>query len=166
MSENATGGWFVVADLGGGLDQCSVDATFAPGASDATYCVKVTASNGFPTCDESDEASVTVPAQVAVSLDVSGEEACNNGVLTFTATASGGVGPYTYTFKEDGNVVQGPGASNSWGRGIKLDGNGLDTACHTVSVEAQDSRGCPGAPASDFITLSQCVNTTLGCDAA
>lgn len=149
-----------------GLGLCSVTVTFPPGANDATYCVRVTASNGFAACDESDEASVTVPAQVAVSLDVSGEEACNNGVLTFTATASGGVGPYTYTFKEDGNIVQGPNASNSWVRGIKLDGNGLDTACHTVSVEVQDDRGCPGTPASDFITLSQCVTTTLGCDAA
>jgi len=127
-----------------------------------TICVRVKASNGNPACDEfSATVTVVVPAQVTVLLDVTGEESCNGGQLTFTATASGGVGPYTFTFKKDGVII--PSTGNTAIVSPTLANGGLDSACHRITVEARDSRGCPITPATASITYQQCVTTTLGC---
>jgi hypothetical protein len=123
----------------------------------ADHCVVVTASNGTVSCDAtSDKVTVHINAPVTVALAVTGQGNCN-GQLTFTATASGGTGTFTYNFKVDG-VSKQSGNSNTFAYGPVLDG-----ACHTVSVEVQDSAGCPSTPASASKTVSQCVTTTLDC---
>jgi hypothetical protein len=146
----------VIQTLTGNNGGCTLTHTFPQ--DDADHCVVVTASNGSAACDQtSDKVTVHINAPVTVALAVSGQGNCD-GQLTFTATASGGTGTYTFTFKKDGTIVKGPGSSNTLAYGPVLDG-----ACHTISVEVQDSAGCPSTPASASKTVSQCVTTTLDC---
>jgi hypothetical protein len=142
----------VIQSLGFGDENCQLAYQFSPG----THCVVVTAT--IATCEAtSDAQSVTVNDPVTVSLGVAGDDACH-GQLVFTATASGGTGIYTYTFKIDG-IQQQSGSSNTFNYGPVLDGE-----CYEISVEVQDSDGCPDPdPADDSITVSQCVETTLDC---
>jgi hypothetical protein len=144
-----------IGTLGSGVGLCSLSVNFPPGSSAADHCVVVTASNGSAACDATSEpVTIHINAVVAVDLAVTGQGNCD-GVLTFTATATGGTGSYTYTFSVDGVQAQ-SGASNTFSYGPVLDG-----ACHTVSVAVQDSAGCPAAPATDSIAVSQCAETTF-----
>jgi len=137
------------------------DFTVGPITDTTTVTGDVTSNDG---CTKS--ASVTLTTSpISVSLDVSGEETCNSGVLEFTATLgaacpAGG----QFQFSVDGAIVQPTptvadpnpfGADNTYTYPADPDGT-----CHTVSVI-----GKCGACVSeaDSITVSQCVTTTTGC---
>jgi hypothetical protein len=107
-------------------------------------------------CERCDSTTLTV-TPITVTLDVAGEEACNSGNLTFTATlgspctAEGGA---QFAFSVDGTVVQNSGLNTF---NYPADPDGI---CHTVSVVATCGN-CASEP--DSITVSQCVTTTTGC---
>jgi hypothetical protein len=83
-----------------------------------------------------------------VELSASGDEACNDGTLTFTATA----GFTTYVFKVDDVQVQ---SSDDNEYSYPAD---PDTDCHTVSVTATDASSCE---ATDTVKVTQCVTSTV-----
>jgi hypothetical protein len=121
-----------------------------------TTCVRVKASNGTPACDVySNTVSVAVNSAPSVLLSLGGANNCN-GQLTFTATASGGSGGFTYTFYKNGTQVT-SGPSNTLSYGPILDG-----VCYAFTVTVTDSAGCV-SPLSAAISVSQCVTTTSGC---
>jgi hypothetical protein len=132
------------------IANCSAgfDITWPKGS---THCILVTASLAAGACvATSQEISATIPSAVILTLDAP-TGGCN-GVLTFTAHASGGVGPYTFTWRKDG--VDQAGTGNTFTYGPVLDG-----ACHEIQVKVVDSKGCPGDGARTR-TVSQCVTTT------
>ena len=82
-----------------------------------------------------------------MELSVSGDEACNDGSLTFTATE----GFDSYEFSVDGTSVTGTDNVYSYPADP-------DTECHTVSVTATDENGCE---ATDSLNVTQCVTSTV-----
>jgi hypothetical protein len=139
---------------------CFVDTSPVAG----TYTFRATDCNG---CFREDTLLVCVETATG-RLTVSGNEGCNTGVLTFTATATNSAGqPVTgceFRFFLDG-VAQGlaPSSTNTFTFTPVSGAGGVLPTCHTVRVEIT---GCDGGcvvanPAA--ITFSQCVNTTLGC---
>jgi hypothetical protein len=172
----ATGITFTFEDaagnpLAGDTDNsaCTFTKKFAPG----TYTVYVRASNGRATCDKTAQtAPFTIYAPVNTSLNVSGNGACNDGILTFTASASGGNQSYTFEWKVDGSTTLPANASlNGAGNVLtykpRLAGSGgLDTVAHTVSCQAFDTsgRGPGGAGCGGDIEtrrVEQCLSSTV-----
>jgi hypothetical protein len=117
-----------------------------------THCVIVVASNGTTACDQaSNPVSVTIASQVVLTLGDFAQTNCT-GAGTFTATATGGTGPYTFRWTID-DVVQAD-TDNVLSVTAILDGS-----CHKYQVAVTDSAGCAGDGArTKFIT--QCVTTT------
>jgi hypothetical protein len=113
-----------------------------------TYTFRATDCHG---CFRETTLAVCV-SELHITLDVSGEEACNSGNLTFTA--SGGRTGCTYNFKVDGTSVQNT-TSNTYNYPADP-----DSTCHTVSVQATCGNCVSDTPS---ITVSQCVTTTTGC---
>jgi hypothetical protein len=148
--QEITCGTSTLLDSPTAIPDCSAgfDITWPKGS---THCVVVTATLAAGACAAtSAEVSVTIPSQVVLLLDAP-TGGCD-GVLTFTAHASGGVGPYTFTWRVDG--VDQSDTDNVFTYGPVLDG-----ACHEVQVAVVDSNGCPGDGARTFAVL-QCVQTT------
>lgn len=114
------------------------------------FTVRVTDAEG---CATDDTVTITTVAP-QTEIEVSGEEACNTGVLTFTASNPPGLTGCTKTWKVDG-VTQTTNVSN----GVLTYAADPDGVCHTVSVEI----ACGGCVATDSTTVTQCVQTTLGC---
>ena len=138
--------------LNGTFANCKYTVTLPQGQ---TSCVRVTASNGTTACDQTDDESVTVPAQLAVDVPTRISDPCS-GLAEYEATATGGTAPYQYSF--NGGTF---GSSNKFTVSPRLTSNGgLDTSCRTLSVTAKDANGCT---ASNSTTYSQCVSTTTGC---
>jgi hypothetical protein len=106
----------------------SLNAPLAPGTHNIRC--EVTDANGC--MDPSDPVTFTVNPLLGVSL--AGTATCP-GVVTWTATPSGGAGGYTYAWKVDGTAVSGTSATLSYGPKI-------DCTQHTVCVELTDSKGC------------------------
>jgi hypothetical protein len=114
-----------------------------------TYTVRVTGAGG---CFR--EASLTVTAEPPPTVSLDGGSAPNClGNLTFTASASGGTGPYTFSWTIDGQAAGGSGNTLAYPPRV-------DCAPHIVSVTATDSRGCPSSNAASR-TVTQVVCTTV-----
>jgi hypothetical protein len=114
-----------------------------------TYTLTVTDSNGTGCCRDATTSLTATP--ITVNLAVAGNNNCN-GVLTFTATVTGG-STCSFVWKVDGQEQTGQTGS-TFAYGPTLDGN-----CHTVEVSAT----CGGCTGSASKSDSQCVTTTLNC---
>lgn len=119
--------------------------------ADSTHCVKVTASNGDAACDV-DSNTVTSVIPPAVTVVLGAPQSDCSGVVILTATAAGGVGPYTFRWSVDGNQ------QSETGDTLTLQPQ-LDGTCRVVRVRAIDSRGCESASTA-VQSFSQCVVTT------
>jgi hypothetical protein len=133
----------------------SATFTFAPGATNTTHCVNVTAhitGSASTTCDQTVQASVLIPALLTVTLAMQGTPGCN-GVVTLVATANGGVPPYQFQFSGATGTVNVSGNTATITIQPQLDGT-----CRTVTVTVTDSRGCTAN--SNAVSFSQCVTTS------
>jgi hypothetical protein len=153
-TEAASFGPFVFTLTGGGTTQTFTgagpchDFTVGPITDTTTFTGTVKSNDG---CEKS--ASVTLTTTpITVTLDVAGEEACNSGNLTFTAST--GKTGCTFAWKVDGATVPGV-TGDTFNYPADPDGT-----CHSISVQATCG-GCVSNTAS--ITVSQCVTTTTGC---
>jgi hypothetical protein len=88
-----------------------------------THIVIVTDANG---CQKSATITITAPAPIGLTLALTTPVLCNGGTATVTATATGGIAPYTYSV--DGGAYQN---SNVFTLGV---------GTHTVTVK--DAAGC------------------------
>lgn len=132
-------------------DTCH-DFTVGPLTSTTTLTATVTDASG---CARSAPVTLTV-TPITASLAVSGDTGCNSGQLTFTASPTGTGN--TFEFKKDGTTVQ-SGSSNTYTYNPTLAaGGGLDTGCHTITVNVTTGGGCT-ATATSHVT--QCVNSTV-----
>ena len=91
--------------------------------------------------------------------------ACGNGQVTFTGSATdnatgAALSGCSFRFKVDnGDYVNGGGTNgNEFVFEPTVTGGALDTACHTVTVEAN----CSGCTDTESRTISQCVQSTVG----
>jgi hypothetical protein len=153
-TEAASFGPFLFTLTGGGTTQTFTgagpchDFTVGPITDTTTFTGTVQSNDG---CERS--ASVTLTTTpITVTLDVAGEEECNSGDLTFTAST--GKTGCSYEWKVDGTTVAGVTGSTF---NYPAD---PDSTCHTVSVQATCG-GCVSNTAST--TVKQCVTTTTGC---
>jgi len=135
--------------------------TTAAITSNTTLTATVTDDTG---CAKS--ATVTLNTQaISASIDVAGDEACNNGVLTLTASA--GTTCQTFTWKIDNMTpaafLSGSGANDAAIATVNADGTltfrSLDGDCHTITVDV----ACGGCNGSASTTVTQCVRTTTPC---
>jgi hypothetical protein len=117
----------------------------------STHCVRATVSNGTAACN-SDSNTVTSEIPAAVTVTLGAPQAGCSGVVTLTASAEGGVGPYTFRWSVGGNQ------QSESGDALTLQPQ-LDGTCRTVRVRAIDSRDCESA-STDVRSFSQCVVTT------
>jgi len=130
---------------------CSLTHQFAPGS----HTVTVTASNGNTACNKSTDETFTVNESVSTSINCGSTPDCT-GHLTFTASATGGTGTYTFAWTIDGTPVPG-NTSNTLAYTPNVDCNP-----HVVAVTATDSASCSGNTATR--TVTQVVTTTIaGC---
>jgi hypothetical protein len=119
---------------------------------DGDHCIVLRAENDAGCFAETEKTVPGFPGLATVTLDY--DQVDCGGVLTFTAEASGGEGPFEFTFAVDGSPVQ-SGTSNTFSYGPNLDGQ-----CHTVSCAIEDTgTGCPGSNIASK-DVSQCVVTT------
>ena len=132
--------------------------------SSGPHTIKVVASNG--SCSDDDTFQLTVPDPVQHTLELSGQGNCN-GQLTYSSVASGGNGSYTFTWRINGSVVTTGvttvGNTSSLSYPPKLDGQ-----CYAISCQVADTGPCPstsGPNGSDTLTrtISQCVTNTENC---
>lgn len=122
----------------------SFEITLQPGIH--TIKVVVTDDSG---CSSE---STTDPFQVHELLGVTlTHEATCQGLVTWTATATGGDGSNTFSWKVDGEPVSGSGPT-------LLYGPVADCADHTISVTVTDGRGCAKDASK---TINQSVTTAV-----
>lgn len=112
---------------------CTFTATLPLGE---TTCVRVKASNGNAACDVF-SAVVSVAVNAAVSVTLGAPQVTCAGVVTMTATISGGSGTFSsVTINGATGTVSGTGNTRTITLQPALD------ACVTVSVTVTDSLGC------------------------
>jgi hypothetical protein len=127
-------------------------------AQGQTTCLRVKASNGNAACDQlSNCVCVAVPAALTIGAPVQSDNPCS-GVVMFTATPSGGVGPYTLAWSLDGGA---PVSGATFTYHPTLVNGALDTSCHSLVVTVTDANGCTAT--SPATTFSQCASTATGC---
>jgi len=143
------------APAGSSSPQCFTISNPASG----TYTLTVKDSNN---CTRT--ATTTVSAgSITAHLAVSGNSGCNNGVLTFTGSATGCSGTPTFRFKVDsGSFVAGSGTNGNQFtyNPATVSGGGLDTGCHVVTVEAT----CGNCTDTTTRSVKQCVTSTVGAE--
>jgi hypothetical protein len=141
--------WFDGSTSLGTTTTGSLTTTLAPG--DHSITVTVTDSAGCTGTSAAVPVHVNQP--VSTSLNTGSTPDCT-GHLTFTASATGGTGSYTYAWTIDGTLVSG------------VTGNTLaytptvDCKLHTVAVTATDSAGCVSGNTASR-TAAQVVTTTV-----
>src|SRR5207245_1916948 len=108
--------------------------TLAPG----DHSITVTATDSAKCSGPPSSVPVPVNQRVATSLDTGTAPDCK-GSLTFTASATGGIGTYTFAWAIDGNPV----ADNSTNQLAYPPI--VDCKPHVVTVTATDSNGCVSA---------------------
>src|SRR5262249_57316180 len=96
--------------------------------------------------------TTTVPSAVTTTLNSGSTPDCK-GNLTFTASATGGTGTYTFAWTIDGVAV----ANNS--TNTLAYAPNVDCNPHTVGVTATASQSCTGTQATR--TVTQVVTTTV-----
>jgi hypothetical protein len=126
-------------------DTCH-DFVVGPITATTTFTGCVTDASG---CEKCDSVELTV-APLTASIAVAGDQNCD-GVLTLTASVTGGTG-CTFAWADEGGNSLGTGPSIGYGPV-------LDGVCHTITVTAD----CDGCPAMASVNISQCVETTTGC---
>jgi len=100
----------------------------------------------FSDCGTTAECQVTVPAAIGLSLSSNAPVSCVNCV-DFTASPTGGVGPFTYVWKVDGVTQVGKTTSTFQ---FCFPSSEL-CGTRTISVVATDSNGCHSASKSKTI---------------
>lgn len=118
---------------------CSPSLQMTPGVHNIR--VKVTDAGGCPASKDTGDFTV----DPILDVTVAGTATCP-GVVTWTATPSGGDSNYTYVWKLDGSVVNGTNSAYTYGPKV-------DCTEHEVCVEITDGRGCK-ASACKKITQS------------
>jgi len=117
------------------------------------HSITVTATDSAGCKATSVAITVHVNQPVSTSLDTGSAPDCK-GNLTFTASATGGTGTYTFAWSLDGSPVSG-NTSNT----LAYQPN-VDCSAHTVSVTATDSAGCVSGNTAQR-TVTQVVTTTV-----
>jgi hypothetical protein len=123
--------------------------TLAPG--DHSITVTVTDSTGCSATSGATPVHVNQP--ITTSLDTGSTPDCH-GNLTFTASATGGTGTYTFAWAIDGSPV----ANNSTNKLAYPPA--VDCTTHHVSVTATDSNGCVSQNTA-MRAVTQVVTTTV-----
>lgn len=151
LSGSATGGENLTLAWTEGAKSLGTGSPLTVDLSAGSHSITLTASNNAG-CSASTTLNVVVPDAVKVSLDVSTPANCQGNNLVFTATPSGGVGPYSFEWKIDGALVTANNGTLNYVRN-------LDCNPHVVSVRVKDSQGCLSNIASK--TVTQTVNTVV-----
>jgi hypothetical protein len=140
--------------------QSGASRTLTKQFSVGQHCITCTASNASGcVSDPSNQVCLTVNPPVNTVLQAS-DNGCDGSIL-FTASASGGNGSYTFVFKVDGATVQ-SGTTASYTYKPKLTGTGLlDTACHSVAVQAFDTSANQCAGDIETAYVKQCVHSSI-----
>jgi hypothetical protein len=98
---------------------------------------------------------------------VSGNAACNSGVLTFTASVTNSANqPVTgckFEFLVNGVSQGAASTTNTFTLNPCSGTGGINTACRRVSVKVSECPGGCRVTNEPAITVSQCVQTTLNC---
>jgi hypothetical protein len=115
---------------------------------DTTYFGRVISTQDDPDCVKDSPAVLVTVEQITPTITVSGNEGCTRGELTLTASPSG---CESYAWSIDG-VAAGTGNPFTYQPNA-------DTVCHTVRVDVV----CDGCEGFATTTISQCVQTTVGC---
>jgi hypothetical protein len=126
----------------------SPTVTLTPG----DHSIKVTVTDSAACTGTSAAIPVHINQPVSTSLDTGSTPDCT-GHLTFTASATGGTGTYTYTWKIDGATVTGnTGPTLAYPPAVNCNS-------HTVTVTAKDSANCTSGNTASR-TVTQVVTTT------
>jgi hypothetical protein len=142
--------WTIDGNPGGTGNPLTV--TLAPG----NHSITVTATDSSSCSATSAAVQVHINQPVSTSLGCGSTPDCQ-GNLTFTASATGGAGGYTFAWAIDGVPVAG-NSSNTLAYTPNVDCNP-----HVVAVTATDSAGCvSGNTATRTITQVVCT-TVSGC---
>ncbi|MBI3972689.1 MAG: hypothetical protein HY332_15535 [Chloroflexi bacterium] len=145
-----------------GASGCTLSQKFATG----THSITVTAKTADGSCTATSAPVLfTVNPPVVTSVAVSGDEACNAGVVTFKASATGGNGSYTFEWKVNGSTTL-PSNVSASGDTLtfrpQVGAGGLDTSCYAISVQAFDTSSLKCAGNIVTKKISQCVASTVG----
>lgn len=131
-----------------GSAMVSSSGTFTP-ASAGTYTLSYSAGSG--SCAVSDNVIITVHALPAVT--VNDPVICAGSTSVLTASGSGGVSPYTYSWSPTTGISSGSGASVNF--------TGPASALFTVT--ATDANGCSGSDVSS-VTVNALPTVIAGPD--
>jgi gliding motility-associated-like protein len=108
-------------------------------------------------CQVSDEVSVLVnPSPVIEGLLISPEDGdvCEGSPIRISTTVNGGLPPYTFTWQQDGVVIN-SGMVDS----IQLSLNGSDDGItYLLGVEVEDVNGCIAGPSTGQIKVLRCFD--------
>ena len=122
--------------------------------SAGSHTVRVEATDSAD-CTGSAEVTFTVLPAVSLTLEITSSLECVSSV-DLEATAGGGDGNYTYTWRVDGLIVfTDPQPSGGTSQYTLVFPDDEYCGSRTVTVEVQDSRGCTNPPPNPSKTLEK-----------